>query len=250
MIVYRSSLFFLLVAHLFCAFSSVSAQTEKYDVRQIKIYVSDKNGSPWNDTSAFMGVRLDPAKKDTLEDQEIGSGTITYSVGEEYRRYSLKSDQSGSIVSDVPFVVYKDSDRAINYELTLLRKEGEKYIEVPLTNRSLSVSRAAGNQLRVTASVFKPMLLNDWFLYGGIMLASMIFIYFVIIRWLFSVLLFNNNWPVSRAEYFTTSLGLLLLMAVFGLLLVVALPQTVVMWTILGLLSVFWVGHAVVWALS
>jgi hypothetical protein len=226
------------------------AQSEKYDVRQVKIYLFDKDGHKWNDAGAFLGVRLDPAKKDTLEDLEISAGAISYSVGEEYRRYSLKLDATGAAVADVPFVVYKTSDKAIGYEMVLLKKEGDKYIPVQLANRTIAVGRDMRGELKVNASIMRPMLLNDWLLYGGILLASALFIYFVIFRWLFSVLLFNNNWPVSRAEYFTTSLGLLLLLAVFGLLLVIALPQTVVMWTILSVLAVFWVGHAVTWALS
>jgi hypothetical protein len=229
---------------------TASAQAEKYDVRQVKIHVFDKNGNPWNDASAFLGVRLDPAKKDTLEDLEIGAGSISYSVGEEYKRYSLKIDSTGGAVADVPFIVYKSIDKSINYEMILLKKEGEKYTPIQLANRSISVGRDVRNELKVSATVFRPIMMNDWLLYGGIILASVLFIYFVIFRWLFSVLLFNNNWPVNRAEYFTTSLGLLLLIAVFGLLLVIALPQTVVMWTILGVLSVFWVGHAITWALS
>src|SRR5262249_55480278 len=92
---------------------TVVAQSEKYDVRQVKIYLFDKDNRNWNDASAFLGVRLDPAKKDTLEDLEISAGAISYSVGEEYRRYSLKLDASGAAVADVPFVVYKTSDKTI-----------------------------------------------------------------------------------------------------------------------------------------
>ncbi len=116
-------------------------------------------------------------------------------------------------------------------------------------NRSLSVTRAT-DQFKINASIIKPMLLNDWLMYGGIMLASILFVYFVIFRWLFSVLLFSNNWPVSRAEYFTTSLSLLLILGVFGLLFALFLPQTVVMWTVLTILGVFWIGHAITWAIS
>ncbi|MEW6733605.1 MAG: hypothetical protein AB1489_19910 [Acidobacteriota bacterium] len=225
------------------------AQTEKYDVRQVKFYLFDKNGTPWNDTSAFIGIRLDAGKRESLEDQEISAGTITYAVGEDYKRYTLKQDVTGACVAEVPFVVYKNSDQAINYEATMLKKEGDRYISVPLTTRSLAVTRNSG-ELKATATIFRPLLLKDWLLYGGIMLASALFAYFALFRWLFSVLLFSKNWPVSRAEYFTTSLSLLVIIGVFGLLLALVLPQTLIMLVALAVLAVFWVGHAVMWALS
>lgn len=223
---------------------------EKYDLRQVKFLVFDKGGYSWNDAGAFLGVRLDATKADALGEQEISAGTTTYNVGGEYQRYGLKFDASGNCYSDVNFIVYKNEDKLIYYEIALLKKEGDKYIAVPLTNRSYSISRTTPDKYSINAAIFRPLQMTDWLIYIGIMVASIGFIYFSIFRWLFTNLLFKHNWPVSRAEYFTTSLSLLLMLGVFGLLMALFLPQTVVVWTILVVLTVFWAGHAVTWALS
>lgn len=228
----------------------VTLAQEKYDIRQIKFLVYDKGGYSWNDKDTFLGVRLDATKTETLEDQEISASTTTYSVGGDYQRYGLKFDASGNCYSDVNFIVYKNQDKLIYYEIALLKKEGDKYIAVPLGNRNYSISRTTSEKYSINAGIFRPLLLTDWLIYLGIMLASIGFIYFSIFRWLFTNLLFKHNWPVTRAEYFTTSLSLLLLLAVFGLLMALFLPQTVVVWTILIVLTIFWAGHAVTWALS
>lgn len=238
-----------LIALALALVSTVSAQ-EKYDVRQIKFLVYDKSGYSWNEPNAFLGVRLDTTKTDTLEDQELNAGTTTYAVGSEYQRYGLKFDTAGNCYADVNFIVYKNVDKLIYYEVALLKKEGDKYIAVPLTNRSYSISRTTPDKYSINATIFRPLLVTDWLIYIGIMVASMGFIYFSIFRWLFTSLLFKHNWPVSRAEYFTTSLSLLLVLAVFALLMVLFLPQTVVVWTVLVVLAVFWAGHAVTWAMS
>jgi ABC-type bacteriocin/lantibiotic exporter with double-glycine peptidase domain len=238
-----------LVAILLALVIEVTAQ-EKYDIKQVKFLVYDKGGYSWNDKDAFLGVRLDATKAETLEDQEISSSTTTYSVGSEYQRYALKFDTSGNCYSDINFIVYKNQDKLIYYEIALLKKEGDKYVAVPLSTRSYSISRTTPDKYSINTAIFRPLLLTDWLIYLGIMLASMGFIYFSIFRWLFTNLLFKHNWPVSRAEYFTTSLSLLLVLAVFGLLMALFLPQTVVVWTILVVLTVFWAGHAITWALS
>ncbi len=223
---------------------------EKYDIRQVKFLVYDKGGYSWNDSGAFLGVRLDTTKADTLEDQEISASTTNYSVGAEYQRYALKFDASGNCYADVNFIVYKNEDKLIYYEIALLKKDADKYTAIPLTTRSYSISRTTPDKYSINAAIFRPLLLTDWLIYIGIMVASLGFIYFSIFRWLFTSLLFKHNWPVNRAEYFTTSLSLLLLLAVFGLLMALFLPQTIVVWTILVVLTVFWAGHAVTWALS
>lgn len=228
---------------------NVCAQ-DKYDIKQVRLMVYDKSGQPWNDASAFLGVKLDTTKNNTLEDQEITAGTTSYNVGGDFQRFGLKFDAGGNCYAEVNLVVYKGNDSQISYELALLKKEGEKYVTVPLTNRTIAVSRTTPDKYSINASIFRPMLLTDWALYGGIMLASILFVYFVLFRWLFSVLLFNHSWPVSRAEYFTTSLSLLMILAVFGFLMAIFLPHTVVVWTVLTLLTIFWVGHAITWALS
>lgn len=228
---------------------TVNASAEKYDIKQVKVAVLDRSGAAWTDTTAYLGVRLDSAKKEALEDQEISAGTISYSLGEEYKRFSLRIE-AGVCVADIPFIVYKQTDRPIYYEITLLRKEGERYTSIALSTRSLAISSTSRDRMTVNATVTRPMLMSDWLLYGGIMLASLVMVYFLFFRWLFSILLFQHNWPVSRAEYFTTSLSMLFLIAVFGFLLVLFIPQTVVTWTILSLLAILWAGHAVVWALS
>lgn len=228
---------------------TVNASAEKYDIKQVKVTILDRSGAVWTDTSAYLGVRLDSTKKEDLEEHEISAGTISYSIGEEYKRFSLRIE-GGVCIADVPFIVYRQTDRPIYYELTLLRKEGERYTSIPLSTRSLAIGSTSRDRLTVSTTVMRPMLMSDWLLYGGIMLASMVMVYFLFFRWLFSVLLFQHNWPVSRAEYFTTSLSMLFLVAVFGFLLVLFIPQTVVTWTILSLLVILWAGHAVVWALS
>lgn len=239
----------MLRAALLILFLTVNAFADKYDIKQVKVTVLDRSGAAWTDTTAYLGVRLDSAKKENLEEQEISAGTISYGIGEEYKRYSLRIE-AGACLADVPFVVYKDADKPIYYELTLLRKEGERYTSVPLSTRLLAISSTSRDRMTVNATITRPMLVSDWLLYGGIMLASAVMVYVLFFRWLFSVLLFQHNWPVSRAEYFTTSLSLLFLVAVFGFLLVLFIPQTVVTWTILSLLALLWAGHAVVWALS
>ncbi|MBL8151523.1 MAG: hypothetical protein JNN15_16480 [Blastocatellia bacterium] len=246
---------FVRIALLFFLIFSINikvlaADDEKYTIKQIKVYILDKSGYQWSDTGYFLGVRLDATKKESLEEEEITAGTINYSLGEDYKKYSLKLDSTGNCIADVPFVAYTASDKSIYYEIVLLKKDADKYLTVPLSTKSLAISVASNEIIRANASIFRPMMTKDWALYGGIMLVSVIFIYFLIFRWLFSVLLFTHNWPVMRAEYFTTSLSLLLLLAVFALLLVLFLPQTAVMWTVLVVLTVFWVGHAVTWVLS
>ena len=245
----RISLLVGIIAILLSFTLSVIAQ-EKYDVRQIKFVVYDKSGYAWNDTTAILGVRLDATKTDTLQDQELTASTTTYSVGAEYQRFGLKQDASGNVYADVNFIVYKNVDELIYYEIALLKKEGDKYIAIPLTNRSYAISRTTPDKYSINTTIFRPLLLTDWAIYIGIMIASLCFIYFSIFRWLFTILLFKHNWPVSRAEYFTTSLSLLLVLGVFALLMVLFLPQTIVVWTVLVVLTVFWAGHAVTWALS
>jgi hypothetical protein len=240
----------MLAAALILGGASGALAQDKYEIKQTKFFIYDKSGHAWNDPSAFLGVRLDSSKKDSLEDQELTAGTISYSTGGDYQRYAVKFDASGNCYAEVPFVVYKASDKAIYYEITLIRKDGDKFIPVALTSRTISVTRSSPERFPVNASIFRPMLVNDWLLYGAIMVVSILFVYFVFFRWLFSILLFNHNWPVSRAEYFTTSISLMMVLAVFGLLLVLFLPQTVVMYTILSLLTLFWVGHAITWAIS
>ncbi|MCS6886262.1 MAG: hypothetical protein RMM17_10160 [Acidobacteriota bacterium] len=223
------------------------ASDELYELKQIKITLLDSNGAAWNDTNAYLGVRLDAAKNEALS--EVGTGTLTYVLGEDYKRYSLRIE-AGNCVADVPFVVYKQQDKVIYYELTMLRKEGERYVSIPLSTRTIAVSATSKEKVTLRTSIVRPMLMTDWLLYGGIMAASTLAVYFLFFRWLFTVLLFQHGWPVSRAEYFTTSLSLLVLVAIFGFLLVLFIPQTVVTWTILVLLTILWVGHAIVWALS
>ena len=162
----------------------------------------------------------------------------------------MKFDASGNCYADVNFIVYKNEDKLSYYVIALLKKDADKYTAVPLTTRSYSISRTTPDKYSINTAIFRPLLLTDWLIYIGVMLAGIGFIYFSIFRWLFTNLLFKHNWPVNRAEYFTTSLSLLLLLAVFGLLMALFLPQTVVVWTILVVLTVFWAGHAVTWALS
>lgn len=223
---------------------------DKYEIKQTKFYLYDKSGHIWNDANAFVGVRLDATKNEGLEDKEISAGTISYSIGNDYQKYALKYDAAGSCIAEVPFIVYKDNEKPIYYEITLLKKEGDKYSAVALSNRSVAATKGTPERFNTNVTIFRPMLLNDWLFYGAIMLVSMLLSYFLFFRWLFSVLLFSRNWPVSRAEYFTTSLSLFVLLAVFAFLLGLFLPQTPVMWAVLSILAVFWGGHMVTWALS
>jgi hypothetical protein len=121
---------------------------------------------------------------------------------------------------------------------------------ITLETQALAVSRATNSWVLLRVAPNQPLLATDWLLYSGILLVSTGLIYWGVFRQLFRVLLFSYHWPVRRAEFFTTSLSLLMLLVIFGILLVFLLPQTVVTGAILSLLALLWIGHAITWAIS
>jgi hypothetical protein len=230
--------------------SAVVAQgqaNDKFIKKPLKQYWTDKQSQPWNDLTYQMAVRLDPQYAQSLNTTEISTddGSLKYNLGE-WRYFSLKRDGAGTY-ADVDYLVYENSGDPVTYQIEL-HKNG---VAAPFI-----VGGSSKQEVRNT-SVSKPialkevntLLLKDWLIIAGAILAGAILIYVMVFRWLFAGLL-RRRWGVSSAEHFTWSLSLLGMLAVASALTLLYMGPRLETWIIMGIMGAFWLLHAVVWLVS
>ncbi|HMF55952.1 MAG TPA: hypothetical protein VK619_06310 [Pyrinomonadaceae bacterium] len=243
----KASLLYCLLALLALTAGSTNAQTKEFTVKKLKQYWTDNSGRPWNDLSYQMAVRIDPQYASSLGTDEISTDSppLKYVTGE-WHFFSLQRDAQGTF-AEVDYLVYKDSNDPVTYQVEL-QKNGKA---APFASGSskVVVSNDTASLPRIPISQPNPILMKDWLLIIGVMLAGAALIYVLIFRWLFTGLL-NRRMAVVSAEHFTWSLSLLALLGLATALLLFALGPRLETWLIMGVTGAFWLLHGVVWLVS
>jgi hypothetical protein len=231
--------------------SQPRAQAGSKHVRKtIKTYWQDELHRPWNDLSFQMAIRIDPVYAQSLGESEISSdddqAPLKYAVGE-WHYFSLKSDGAGTY-AEPEVLVYSDKDDPITYQIEL--QKGSRSVPFAFGSGKLEARNGMPNSSTIGLKQNNAIMLKDWLMIAAVLLVGAILLYILIFRWLFSGLLFNHRWPVSKAEHFTWSMSLLGMLGLAAALTLFYLGPRLETWIIIGVMGAFWLLHAIVWMAS
>jgi hypothetical protein len=213
----------MLIALAMLAVGALSAQEEKYALRQIsfKVYDEFHRELVAPPKTAFLGVRLAEQQDPPLTPgAQIGNTERSYTAGETgYQKFEITE-----AVSRPTFVVYRQDERPILYEVVaLIREPGSTVDRVVKLDKSIwpvsNNSATTGLSLR-TPTYVAPMQGWEWLLFGGFAGASLLFIFWGLFRELFRRLLFNRRWRVSKAENWTNAISFFMVLLLAATLLV------------------------------
>jgi hypothetical protein len=204
---------FLLLTALLAA-GVLQAQEEKYALRPIafKVYDEFHRELVAPPKTAFLGVRLAEQQEPALPPgTQIGNTERSYTAGETgYQKFEI-----ADAVSRPTFVVYREGERPIVYEMAILIREPgstvDRVMKVdkpiwPVTNNSTA------NASMRTPVYRAPMQGWEWLLFGGFAGASLLFIFWGFFRELFRRLLFNRRWRVSKAENWSNAISFFMIL--------------------------------------
>ena len=240
----------IILTLIFICSSEAEAQN-KYQKKSIQVTWRDGRGDAWSDLDCQMAIRIDPQYAATLNASEISSDDnppLAYAIGE-WHYFSLKNDGARTY-AEPDVLVYADKADPVTYQIELQKDKKS----LPFTQGStskLDVSNDSPN-LDVGVEQVNTPQLRDWLIVAGAILVGAILLYVIVFRWLFSGLLFNRRWAVSKAEHFTWSLSLILLLALGAVMTLFYKPfgPRLETWLIIGVLGAFWFLHAIVWMVS
>lgn len=138
------------------------AQPSTYKTRWVAFRVWDTYSRPF--TGCQLRVRLDPRSPNIPQDREISAEGITYRVGDtQYRIFDTTkqtADNQGRVL--VPFVVYKDRNDCIGYEVALFY-EGRQ-VSDRTARECVDPNGAVAGHFK--ADTRRPWTGTDWLLIG------------------------------------------------------------------------------------
>ena len=226
----------------------------KFVKKTMKQYWLDQNRQPWSDTSFDMAVRIDPEFAAPLGVVEIASDDIdpltnqpfTYSVGE-WKFFKLRKDGVGTY-AEVDYLVYENKYEPVVYQVEL--QKNNRSIPFAFGSSQVEVFNDTPNIPPIGLKQNNPILLKDWLIIAGVLILGAILLYVLVLRALFSGLLFKRRWGVASAEHFTWSLALLVMLGIASLLTLLYLRPRLETYIIIGAMGALWLLHAIVWLVS
>ncbi len=194
-------------------------QDERFTVTQQPIYLVDANGKPWGDLSCQLRVKLDSEHTRELGADEISveKPQTSFSSGT-WKLYNLEQDPKGTFAR-VNWIVYKGSNDPVFYQIELYN---------PATRNAVPWLRPGASRVMMRNNVAPqagqlgqlnplwPVLKSNWLIFSLVLVGSVLLVYFLILRFLFSGLL-HRDWGAASAQYVTWVISLaLILLATAG----------------------------------
>lgn len=215
--------------------SVIFAQTGKYQVIRVPFTVLDKDNRPFS--GCLVGVRLDPSSPNPPEDETVSEGEIFYRVGDPYKKYG-PTNGKGKV--EIPFIVYRDKEDCIGYELAVfLGKEQDPSTKKDCLSSGKTVST-------IKSSWISPRHWTTWFLYGLLFLVFVmigVFFYRLFYKW--QLKRSDNPQKVDTYRDRAILLFLFIVAVVFWVMFYQFLPHNLLMWIVLIVLTVILIFYFV-----
>lgn len=248
----KSNLIVLVIfSAIFLLDNRVLAQSQfKFEKRTIRETWTDKAGKPLN-YDAEVQLKLSADQFDQIGGvTEITADGLTYNI-QDSKSFPILKDSAGNTFAQYDVLVFADKDDSIKYDISLIDKRTGQ--ANGLTNGTKSYeeyNRKSGNASLKKTQKYNKIVLMDWLIICGTLLLSGLLLYFLVSRLLFKTLLMKYKWTTTKAEHFTWSITLLGMLAISAVLAVTFIGPRIETWFLVGVVAMFWILHAIVWAVS